>query len=59
MTKDERMTKSEGRDARAADSLSDDGAMERSKPREAKCLRHSGFIILSTFRIRISSFSRV
>ena len=34
-------------------------AMRRSKPREAKCIRHSGFIILSSFGIRISSFSRV
>ena len=31
--------------------------MRRSKSREAKYLRHSGFIILSSFGIRISSFS--
>ena len=30
----------------------------RKKAREAKCLRHSDFIILSSFDIRISSFSR-
>ena len=32
--------------------------MRTSKAREAKFLRHSGFIILSSFDIRISSFSR-
>jgi four helix bundle protein len=30
----------------------------RKEAREAKCLRHSNFIILSSFNIRISSFSR-
>jgi hypothetical protein len=30
----------------------------RMEAREAKCLRHSDFIILSSFDIRISSFSR-
>jgi hypothetical protein len=78
MTKDEGMTKSEGQDARADDSFWDDGAglvreepdkrltaMRRSKPREAKCVRDSGFIILSSFNaspartIRIPSFPRV
>ena len=34
-------------------------AMRRSKPREPKCIRHSGLIIPSAFGIRISSFSRV
>jgi four helix bundle protein len=34
-------------------------AMRRSKPGEARWLRHSGFVILSAFGIRISSFSRV
>src|SRR6266496_2992342 len=34
-------------------------AMRTSKAGEAKCLRHSGFIILSSFDIRISSFSRI
>ena len=32
--------------------------MRTSKAREARCLRHSGFIILSSFDIRISSFFR-
>jgi four helix bundle protein len=34
-------------------------AMQTSEAREAGCPRYSGFIILSSFDIRISSFSRV
>jgi hypothetical protein len=59
MTNDERMTKSEGGNARADDSFWGDGAMETSKDRDAKSFRHSGFIILSAFVILISSFSRL
>ncbi len=33
--------------------------MRTSEAREAGCVRHSGFIILSAFDIRISSFSRL
>jgi 23S rRNA-intervening sequence protein len=31
----------------------------RKEARETECLRHSGFVILSSFDIRISSFSRI
>ena len=56
MTKDEGMPKSERPGASSDDSFWHDGA---GLVREAQSLRHSGFIILSSFDIRISSFSRL